>query len=127
MQHTQKISLRWLIGLLSSLIGLLMILMVPTSAHATAGTVWTSRTSLADNNWRTVTYGNSLFVVVANTGLGNRVMTSPDGVIWTSRTSAVDNDWVGQAIVIGISNINNSTDLYPHPLRDRDCKIILRF
>jgi hypothetical protein len=34
-----------------------------------------------------------LFVAVANTGTGNRVMTSPDGITWTARTSAADNQW----------------------------------
>ena len=29
-----------------------------------------------DNNWYGVTYGNGLFVAVADTGTGNRVMTS---------------------------------------------------
>ena len=43
------------------------------------GTYWTTRTSAADNNWRSVCYGNGLFVAVAYTGTGNRVMTSPDG------------------------------------------------
>jgi hypothetical protein len=42
-----------------------------------------------------VTYGNNTFVAVANTGTGNRVMTSPDGITWTSRTSAADNSWLG--------------------------------
>jgi len=60
---------------------------------STDGITWTSRTSAADNDWYSVTYGNGLFVAVSGTGLGNRVMTSPDGVTWTSRTSAVDNDW----------------------------------
>ena len=58
-----------------------------------AGTNWTSRTSAADNYWRGVTYGNGLFVAVAYSGIGNRVMTSPDGINWTTRTSAADNDW----------------------------------
>jgi len=40
-----------------------------------------------------VTYGNGLFVAVAQSGTGNRVMTSPDGITWTSRTNPVDNDW----------------------------------
>ena len=40
------------------------------------GTDWTIRTSAADNDWRSVTYGNGLFVAVANSGAGNRVMTS---------------------------------------------------
>jgi len=38
--------------------------------------VWTSRASAADNSWTSVTYGNGLFVAIAYTGTGNRVMTS---------------------------------------------------
>ena len=55
---------------------------------------WTSRTAAADSDWSSVTYGNGLFVAVANSGTGNRVMTSPDGITWTSRTSAANNDWM---------------------------------
>jgi hypothetical protein len=40
------------------------------------GINWTIRTSPADINWNSVTYGNGLFVAVASTGTGNRVMTS---------------------------------------------------
>jgi hypothetical protein len=57
------------------------------------GITWTSRTSAADNSWRSVTYGGGLFVAVSTTGTGNRVMTSPDGITWTSRTSAANNTW----------------------------------
>jgi hypothetical protein len=60
---------------------------------------WTSRTSAADNIWVSVTYGNGLFVAVARSGTGNRVMTSPDGINWTIRTSAADNTW--RAITYG--------------------------
>ena len=42
----------------------------------TAGANWTIRSSAADNSWYSVTYGNGLFVAVANSGTGNRVMTS---------------------------------------------------
>ena len=55
---------------------------------------WTSRTT-NDNFWHDVTWGNGLFVAVAYSGTGNRVMTSPDGVTWTTRTSAADNNWLG--------------------------------
>jgi len=51
---------------------------------------WTSRTSAADNDWSSVTYGNGLFVAVSKTGTGNRVMTSSDGITWETRTSAAD-------------------------------------
>jgi len=60
-----------------------------------AGTNWTLRTSAADNSWNSVTYGNGLFVALATTGTGNRVMTSPDGITWTIRTSAANNNWYG--------------------------------
>ena len=57
------------------------------------GITWTTRTSAADNNWKSVTYGAGLFVAVAFSGVGNRVMTSPDGITWTIRASAADNSW----------------------------------
>ena len=57
------------------------------------GVDWTSRTSAADNQWLSVTYGNGIFVAVSISGIDNRVMTSPDGITWTIRTSAADNDW----------------------------------
>jgi hypothetical protein len=60
---------------------------------------WTLSSSAVDNQWLSVTYGNGLFVAVASSGLGNRVMTSPDGITWTSRTSAVDNNW--QSVTYG--------------------------
>ena len=53
-----------------------------------------SRSSI-DNVWRSVCWSPelALFVAVAFSGTGNRVMTSPDGITWTARTSAADNDW----------------------------------
>jgi len=56
---------------------------------------WTTRASAADNQWTSLTWAPelSLFVAVAGSGTGNRVMTSPDGIIWTARTSAADNTW----------------------------------
>ena len=58
------------------------------------GVNWTTRTSAADIAWRSVTYGNGLFVAVgiSNTN-SNRVMTSPDGITWTSRTYPTENEW----------------------------------
>ena len=57
---------------------------------------WTIRTSAADNLWYSVCWSPelTLFVAVAFSGTGNRVMTSPDGINWTIRTSAADNNWV---------------------------------
>jgi hypothetical protein len=72
------------------------------------GITWTSRTSAADNSWRSVTYGNGLFVAVSADGTGNRVMTSPDGITWTIRSSAVDNMWLsvtyGNGLFVAVSS-----------------------
>ena len=74
---------------------------------------WTIRTSAADNSWRSVCYGNGLFVAVASIGTGNRVMTSPDGINWTTRTSVVDNSWRsvcygnGLFVAVAINGVGN--------------------
>ena len=53
------------------------------------GITWTGRYAAQANSWRSVTFGNGLFVAVSsNAASGNtRAMTSPDGIIWTSRTT----------------------------------------
>jgi len=63
------------------------------------GITWTLRTSASNNDWRSVTYGNGLFVAVASSGSGNRVMTSPDGITWTLRNNQYDKEW--QSITYG--------------------------
>jgi hypothetical protein len=73
-----------------------------------AGEVWYSMVSAANNNWFGVTYGNGLFVAVANSGVGNRVMTSEDGITWTIRTSAANNGWIsvtyGNGLFVAVAN-----------------------
>ena len=64
-----------------------------------SGEIWAIRPSSHNNDWQSVAYGDGLFVAVATSGTGNRVMTSPDGITWTSRTSAVDNRW--QSVAYG--------------------------
>ena len=56
---------------------------------------WTIRVSAADNNWHSVCWSPELglFAAVATSGVGNRVMTSPNGIDWTIRVSAADNNW----------------------------------
>jgi hypothetical protein len=72
------------------------------------GITLTSRTSAANNAWYSVTYGNGLFVAVANNGSPNGVMTSPDGITWTSRTSAANNAWYsvtyGNGLFVAVSS-----------------------
>jgi len=58
------------------------------------GIDWTLQNSAADNDWQAIAYGAGLFVAVANTGSGNRVMTSPDGETWTIRTSIPNYGWL---------------------------------
>lgn len=72
---------------------------VPTgfAATSTDGINWTARTPAANNWWQAVAYGNGLFVAVARTGTGNRIMTSPDGITWTSRNSGIDPTFSGVA------------------------------
>jgi hypothetical protein len=49
------------------------------------GITWTAQSAAGDNDsWRSVVYGNGLFVAVAAAGT-DRIMTSPDGVTWTAR------------------------------------------
>jgi 6-phosphogluconolactonase (cycloisomerase 2 family) len=56
------------------------------------GTTWTGVTAPEANQWKGITYGEGLFVAVADTGT-NRVMTSPDGTNWTVRTASSANGW----------------------------------
>jgi hypothetical protein len=72
------------------------------SQRCYAQVTWTSRTSAADNNWRSVAYGAGLFVAVSSTGTGNRVMTSPDGINWTSRNAAAENSWQSVTYAAGL-------------------------
>ena len=57
------------------------------------GITWTARSSAAKSEWRSVVYGDGLFVAVSTSGHGNRVMTSPDGITWTPRTAAANSAW----------------------------------
>jgi hypothetical protein len=76
---------------------------VTAPPEAMPGINWTIRSSAADNNWKSVTYGApggvGLYVAVAESGVGNQVMTSPDGITWTSRASASDRFW--QSVTYG--------------------------
>jgi hypothetical protein len=72
------------------------------------GYKWVSRNSATDNNWNSVCYGNNMFVAIAGTGTGNRVMTSVDGLVWTVRSTPADNNWVsvcyGNGIFVAVAS-----------------------
>ncbi len=59
------------------------------------GSTWSYANAATNNNWKAVTWSADLgiFVAVAASGTGNRVMTSSDGIHWTSQTSAGDLSW----------------------------------
>ena len=77
------------------------------SQAAADGITWTSRTTAVANDWRSVAYGNGLWVAVSflddDNPDNNQVMTSPDGITWTGRTPAVvDNQWASVAYGDGL-------------------------
>ena len=79
------------------------------SQAAADGITWTSRTTEVANDWRSVAYGNGLWVAVSFLeedddviADNNQVMTSPDGITWTSRTPAENNQWASVAYGDGL-------------------------
>jgi len=70
----------------------------------------------ADLAWEAITYGNGVFVAVASSGDGTRVMTSSDGATWTLRQSASDSNWQsvtfdnGVFVAVGTNAAMTSSD-----------------
>jgi hypothetical protein len=61
-----------------------------------AGANWhvaVALTTPALNSWTSVCWGNNIFIAVANSGTGNRIMRSSDGTTWTSVVSPADSGW----------------------------------
>jgi predicted RecA/RadA family phage recombinase len=92
----------------------------PAAQASDAGTTWTSQSSIPNNRWRSVTYGNGLFVAVAYSdgpGIVSLVMTSPDGITWTPR-STPNKSWssvtYGNGLFVAVSDgtdgVMTSTD-----------------
>lgn len=103
----------------SALLAVVMLFSVNNDTFAQPGVTWTSRTSAADNNWFGITYGNGLFVAVAYSGTGNRVMTSPNGINWTIRTSAADNEWnsvaYGNGVFVAVASTGTGNRVMTSP------------
>lgn len=57
---------------------------------------WALQVTPEDNEWTSVTYGDSLYVAVSSDGT-NRVMTSPDGETWTARSASSAESWQSAA------------------------------
>lgn len=66
-------------------------MITPVNAFAEPDvTSWSSNASPGGNAWADITYGNGIFVAVAEGGDGQRVMTSVNGVDWVLRTPIAD-------------------------------------
>jgi hypothetical protein len=72
----QKIIIR---GLLSAAVLILCLITITTGQE-----VWSLQNSGTQNALRGSTWGDSLFIVVGDSGT---ILSSPDGIVWTSRTS----------------------------------------
>jgi hypothetical protein len=101
-------------------------------ATSTDGISWTTYSvdnpctlegSSSNNSWRALTWSPelNLFVAVAMGGVGNRVMTSPNGITWTTRVSAADNNWFGitwspeLSIFVVVSNTGTGNRIMTSP------------
>jgi hypothetical protein len=56
-----------------------------------AGSNWTTQTLSASANWRSATFGNGMFVAVADGG--TNATSSPDGITWTQRLLPTSATW----------------------------------
>jgi hypothetical protein len=69
---------------------------------ANLGTTWTAAAAAEANTWRSVAYGNGVWVAVALSGT-NRVMRSTDdGLNWTAVAAAEANQWYSVAYGNGV-------------------------
>lgn len=79
------------------------------------GSVWTARTMPSAAEWQSVTYGNGVFVAVAQL-TSNKAATSPDGINWTARTLPSAANWYsvtyGNGIFVAI-NLNGGAASSP--------------
>jgi hypothetical protein len=122
-RHTSKNWRRVMAAVLAcvSTTALLVPFSTPVSAITGTWTPYVPSTGTLGSAWRSVTFGNGMFVAVASNGT-NRVMTSPDGITWTARTAAGDIQWlsvtfgngvfvaVGDTVTSGVSRVMTSTN-----------------
>ena len=76
------------------------------SDNLAQGVYWNERVTPLDHTWRSIAYGNGLFVAVS--GTGDSVLTSLDGINWTTSKSATSNTWrsviYGNGIFVAVSS-----------------------
>ena len=85
------------------------------------GATWTTQQSAADNGWRSVTYGNGLFVAVANTdeATGGCFISDTDVTLADGTTKAIQDITIGDRVIGQDGSINTVTDTYQPLLGDR--------
>jgi hypothetical protein len=83
------------------------------------GITWTSRTASSNTSWYSVTYGNGLFVAVAQAASTADIMTSPDGITWTARTAPNTNGWAsvtyGNGMYVAVAATGTTTAIMTSP------------
>lgn len=79
---------------------------------------WATYDASANLQWRGLTWSPELkrFVAVAQTGTGNRAMTSPNGTVWTERGTPSDISWykvvwaksLGLFVAVALDNVTGN-------------------
>ncbi len=72
--------------------GLTPVVTLGSSPTSTEPTAWTSASAAEVSGWRSVTYGNAIFVAVSYIDT-NQVMYSTDGITWTLASAATQSSW----------------------------------
>jgi hypothetical protein len=65
------------------------------------GRTWETAIASSMSSWRSVTYGNGLYVAVANAGV-NRIMISSDGINWNNSVAPTISTWISVAYGDGL-------------------------
>lgn len=72
----------------------------------------TVRTLPSSQSWRSVAYGNGVFVAIAD-GPSNAAATSPDGITWTARTLPSSQPWsaitFGNGTFVAVAGLGTAT------------------
>jgi hypothetical protein len=76
----------------------------------------TYRVEKYGSEWIVTDGGTQMFVAVASSGTGNRVMTSENGIDWTIQTSSANNQWksivYGNGKFVAVSNSGANRVMY---------------
>ena len=89
----------------------------PSSPAWADGTSWTAVAASEANSWRSVAYGNGVWVAVSSDGTNRVKRSTDDGVTWTGVSAAAANTWrsvaYGNGVWVAVSGdgqVMRSTD-----------------